>query len=75
MVNHAKLRGLMTEKGLEVGELAKILNLSRQSVSDKINGRRPISLTEAADISDSLNMSMEDRDAIFFAKNVKCDAT
>lgn len=75
MVNHAKLRGLMTERGLEVGELAKRLNLSRQSVSEKINGKRPITLLEALEISDALDMDSEERDAIFFASNVKCEAT
>lgn len=75
MVNHAKLRGLMAERGLKVEELAKRLNLSRQSVSDKINGRRSITLLEALEISDSLNMSAEERDIIFFAPDVKCEAT
>lgn len=75
MVNHAKLRGLMAERGLKVDELAKRLNISRQSVSNKINGRSAISLTEALEISDSLNMSAEEREIIFFAPNVKCEAT
>ncbi len=75
MVNHAKLRGLMVERGLKVEELAKRLKLSRQSVSDKINGRRQITLIEALEISDSLNMSKDERDAVFFAENVKCEAT
>jgi plasmid maintenance system antidote protein VapI len=75
MVNHNKLKGLMVERGLKVEELAKRLNLSRQSTSDKINGRRSISLIEAMTISEALGMSKEERDAIFFADNVKCEAT
>lgn len=75
MVNHNKLKGLMVERGLKVDELAKRLNLSRQSTSDKINGRRSISLIEAMTISEALEMSKEERDAIFFADNVKCEAT
>ena len=67
MVNHNKLKGLMVERGLKVDELAKRLNLSRQSTSDKINGRRSI--------SQALGMSKEGRDAIFFADNVKYEAT
>lgn len=75
MVNHSKLRGLMVERGLKVEELARGLKLSRQSVSDKINGRRSISLLEAAYISHALGMSSEERDAIFFSEPVKSEAT
>lgn len=75
MVNHNKLKGLMVERGLKVEELAKRLNLSRQSTSDKINGRRSISLIEAMTISEALGMSKEERDAVFFADNVKYEAT
>lgn len=75
MVNHSKLKGLMVERGLKVEELARGLKLSRQSVSDKINGRRSISLLEAAYISHALGMSSEERDAIFFSEPVKSEAT
>lgn len=75
MVNHSKLKGLMVERGLKVEELARGLKLSRQSVSDKINGRRSISLLEAAYISHALGMSSEERDAIFFSESVKSEAT
>jgi transcriptional regulator with XRE-family HTH domain len=75
MVNHNKLKGLMVERGLKVEELAKGLKLSRQSVSDKINGRRSISLVEAAYISHALGMSSEERDAIFFSEPVKSEVT
>ena len=75
MVNHSKLKGLMVERGLKVEELARGLKLSRQSVSDKINGRRSISLLEAAYISHALGMSSEERDAIFFSEPVKPEAT
>lgn len=75
MVNHSKLKGLMVERGLKVEDLAKALKLSRQSVSDKINGRRSISLMEAAYISHALGMSSAERDAVFFADAVKQEAT
>lgn len=75
MINHSKLKGLMVERGLKVEELAKGLNLSRQSVSDKINGRRSISLLEAAYISHALGMNSEERDAIFFTDAVKQETT
>lgn len=75
MVNHAKLRGLMVERGLEVNRLASILGISRQAVSDKLSGKTSITLTDAQAISLALDMSNEERDAIFFADVVKSEAT
>jgi transcriptional regulator with XRE-family HTH domain len=75
MVNHAKLRGLMVERGLEVNRLASILGISRQAVSDKLSGKTSITLTDAQAISLALDMSNEERDAIFFADAVKSEAT
>lgn len=75
MVNHAKLRGLMVERGLEVNRLASILGISRQAVSDKLSGKTSITLTDAQAISLALDMSNEERDAIFFADTVKSEAT
>lgn len=75
MIDYAKLKGLMTERGLEVNKLAEILGISRQAASGKINGRGTISLTDAQTIAQALNMSKEERDAIFFGKSVKSEAT
>ena len=75
MVNYAKLKGLMAERGVEVTKLAELLGVSRLSASGKINGKTPISLTDAKVISDALKMTKEERDIIFFAECVKCEAT
>jgi transcriptional regulator with XRE-family HTH domain len=75
MVNLAKLRGLMAERGLEVNKLAGILGISRQATSDKLNGKSKISLTDAQAISKALEMTNEERDLIFFNENVKSEAT
>ena len=75
MVNYAKLKGLMAERGVEVTKLAELLGVSRQSASGKINGKTPISLTDAKVISDALKMTKEERDIIFFAECAKCEAT
>lgn len=75
MINYAKLKGLMAERGLEVKQLAAILGISRQATSDKINGKTSISLTDAQTISKALNMNKEERDLIFFGKAVKSEAT
>ena len=75
MIDYAKLKGLMAERGLEVTKLAEILEISRQSASGKINGKNPISLTDAQKIAQALNMTKEERDTIFFGKCVKSDTT
>lgn len=75
MTNYAKLKGLMAERGLEVTKLASILGISRQAASDKINGKSRITITDAQTISEALKMNSEERDLIFFADDVKSEAT
>jgi len=75
VIDYAKLKGLMVERGLEVTKLAEILGISRQAASGKINGKSPISLTDAQVIAQALNMSKEERDTIFFKNSVKSQAT
>lgn len=75
MIDYARLKGLMAERGLEVNKLAEILGVSRQSASGKINGKTPISLTDARAIAEALRMTKEERDSIFFSELVKSDAT
>ncbi len=75
MTNYAKLKGLMAERGLEVTKLATILGISRQAASDKINGKSRITLTDAQAISEALRMNSAERDVIFFADDVKSEAT
>lgn len=75
MVNYAKLRGLMAERGMEINKLARILCISRQAASKKINGKTSISLTDAQSIATALNMTKDERDMIFFGELVKSEAT
>lgn len=75
MTNYAKLRGLMVERGVEVSKLASILGISRQAMSEKLNGRSKISLLDAQNIAVALNMTKDERDAIFFSELVKSEAT
>lgn len=75
MTDYAKLKGLMAERGLEVTKLAEVLGISRQSASAKINGKSPITLTDARAISIALGMTKEERDCIFFGECVKSELT
>jgi plasmid maintenance system antidote protein VapI len=75
MVNYAKLKGLMAERGLTVVSLSHMLGVSRQAASEKVNGKTKITLTEAQTIAKALHMDKEERDAIFFNDFVKSEAT
>lgn len=75
MVNYAKLKGLMAERGLTVVSLSHMLGVSRQAASEKVNGKTKITLTEAQTIAKALHMDKEERDAIFFNDFVKSKAT
>ena len=75
MINYAKLKGLMAERGLTVVSLSHMLGVSRQSASDKVNGKAKITLTEAQTIAKALHMDKEERDLIFFTECVKSEAT
>lgn len=75
MINYAKLKGLMAERGLTVVGLAHMLGISRQAASEKVNGKTKITLTEAQTIAKALHMDKEERDTIFFKDFVKSEAT
>ncbi len=75
MINHAKLKGLMAERGLTVVRLSHMLGVSRQSASEKVNGKAKITLTEAQTIAKALQMNKEERDLIFFSEGVKSETT
>jgi len=68
MVNTAKLRGKMAEQNVEVQFLGTELGISRQAMSDKLNGRINFSLNDVHKISEVLNLTSEDRDLIFFSE-------
>lgn len=74
-MNYAKLKGLMVERGLEVTKLAEILGISRQAASNKVNGKTAITLTDARKLAETLNMTKDERDTIFFGNCVKSEAT
>ena len=67
MVNYDKLRGALAEKKITQGEIAERLGCTRQSVGNKLTGKTPLTVKDVTIISDMLDISLADRDAIFFA--------
>ena len=61
-----KLKGAMAEKGISQADIAKILGLSTNSVSAKINGKVDFKVGEMQKICDFLQVDPH----IFFTSNV-----
>ena len=60
------LRAKMVEAGYSQRKLAKAVNMSENSLSSKITGRRPFDVNEAISICNVLNItSNEDKANIF----------
>lgn len=65
-MNMPKLKGIIAEKGIDQKTLCVIWgNVSRQTVSCKINGKVPITLDEAKKFSDYAKLTNQERIDIF----------
>lgn len=67
MIRTEKIRGRMAELNIKVIDLAEALGISRQAMSDKLNGKTNITFSDANTISRKLRLTKEDRENIFFA--------
>ena len=68
MTNKPMLLAKMALNGYTAYKLAEDIKLSRQSMSYKINGKREFNVDEINAISGLLNLTLEERDTIFFDK-------
>ena len=71
MTNTLKLKAKIIANGLTQSNLAKLMNLSTQSINYKINNKRCFSLSEINKLCKILNINdLQERFNIFFADNV-----
>ena len=70
MTNKKLLRAKLILAEMTDGELAEKLGISRQSVSLKLNGRRPFNSNEISKIAHILQLTPEEVMQIFFDNNV-----
>ena len=70
MVNTEKLKNRMKEKAVKQKELAAALGIAEPTVSQKLNGVRPLDLDEARIIADKLDISPADFGGYFFGPEV-----
>ena len=68
-MNSAKIKGRMVELGLQQKDLATAWGCAVPTVSQKLNGIRPIDLEEAGTLGKFLRLSKEDYYTYFFCNN------
>ncbi|MBQ9425686.1 MAG: DUF739 family protein [Erysipelotrichaceae bacterium] len=66
MTNSLKLKARIIEKGYTMTSLAKLIGISFQSMSYKVNNKREFNQTEIASICVALDINDYERSAYFF---------
>ena len=69
------LKTTIEEKGLRNKFIAEKLGLSPEGYYKKLRGSSEFKVSEAQTIADVLGLSADERNAIFFASGVECEAT
>ena len=64
-MNTNKLKAALVESGLSQRKLAEIMNVSKNTINAKINGKSPITINEAIFLRNKLNLSKEIFEEIF----------
>lgn len=70
MTNGRFLKAAIIKNGYTAGTLADSIGLSRQSMSYKLNNKRKFTANEISVISEKLNLSLEEKEEIFFGNSV-----
>ena len=65
-----ELKAARIRRGFTQKELAKILNITGANYCMKENGVRRLFVSDANDIANALNLSPQEINDIFFAKNI-----
>lgn len=68
MLNARLLKARMVEQGITQADVAKCLGIARSTVSQKLNGVRPLYLKEADKLATLLSMDAQMFGSIFFGK-------
>lgn len=61
----------MTDSGMTVKAIAMKSGILRETLYNRLNGKSEFSASEMLSLSDVLRLSPEERDAIFFAREVE----
>jgi len=67
-MNYKKLQAAVQRSGMKRGFLAEKMGISDQVMSDRISGKSPWKVPEAAAFCEVLGLSKKERDEIFFGQ-------
>ena len=70
MINTNKLKGKIVENGYNLGSFANAINISRQSLRNKLNGASDFRASEIDKICSLLGIKTEEMETYFFIANV-----
>lgn len=70
MTDTVEFKAVLVHKHITAKELAEKVGMTASSLSLKINNLREFRAREIAAISEALNLTLEEREQIFFAKAV-----
>jgi transcriptional regulator with XRE-family HTH domain len=70
MLNVPKIKGRMAELGIKQKDLARVTGASPCTISQKLNGRRPLTLDEAEAWAVALKIGDQQFGKYFFAKKI-----
>lgn len=67
MINSGKIKARLLEVGVSQGTAAQTIGLSQSTLSQKINGARPLSLDEAEKLANIMQIDIGEFGKYFFA--------
>lgn len=70
MTDSKKIKEYIAKCGFNVKSLAEKIGISHEALYQKIANERPFKASEIMSISDAMDLTSDERDAIFFAANV-----
>lgn len=65
------LRQRMTDSGMTVKAIAQKSGILRETLYNRLNGTTEFNASEMLALSDTLRLTVKERDAIFFAREVE----
>ena len=70
MTNTLEFKSILVKKGFTVRTLADIIGISATTLSYKINNKREFTSSEIFAVQEALHLTMEEKERIFFARDV-----
>lgn len=75
MVDIQLLKNTIRDQGITIVSISEKIGITREGLYKKLAGEAEFKASEIEKISAALRLSKDERDAIFFAKEVETDST